>query len=392
MSKSIELSPNQETIYKLPLKELKQYFAPKEWENFLDDSIENFLTYLKDFEELKIFITGLAGSGKGTFLKKIKEPLDMVILETGNFYRVLTWYFLEKEISQKDLAGYSQGEWKELLDNLEIKVDISKNSWRIFDAKTNKYFSLRYNEDIRSSAVSSNISAYAELLPIRDKVNEEIKNIVASLDIVGADGRDLHEVFHSDFRDVLDFSKIIFWLGADIEELKNRARQRAAEEGKTEAEKEDAALNVLIRNERDNARKVGSGNLPTEKEALAIKDFQFVFNNSGLEAKETRYMILEALTNYFQVGEKLNEYDKLCFDFFVKLNALDANSEDKSFYEEEFLKLSNLSQIAESAVEYQKAILINSETRDKKGDEFISLLFKSAQVIVRLTEDITLKE
>jgi len=388
MSERIGLSSNQETPHNLPLKELKKYFVPKEWEIFLDDSIENSLAYLKDFKELKIFITGLAGSGKGTFLKEIKEPLNMVILETGNFYRVLTWYFLEKGITQKDLLGYSPEEWKELLDSLEIKVDFSKNSWGIFDAKTNKSFSLRYNEDIRSSAVSSNISAIAELLPIRDKVNKEIKNIVASLEIVGADGRDLHEVFQSDFRGVLDFSKIIFWLGADIEELKNRARQRAEEEGKTEEEKEYAAHNVVIRNEQDNARKVGSGNLPTEDEALAIKGFQFVFNNSGLEAKETRYMILEALTNYFQVGEKLKEYYKLCFDFFVKLNALEKGSDERSSYEKEFLEFSNLSKITESALEYQKAILINSETRDEKGDEFISLLFKSTMVIDRLIKDL----
>lgn len=199
--------------------------------------------YIKN-KKLIIAIDGPAGSGKSTIAEKLSELLDIFHLNSGALYRIIGLYLNQQGISPKDSEKVEAA-----LQEINIEI------------KDNKYFlnGKDVTEEIKTLEAGKLASAFSQNPSVRKKVNEIIKDVSKSIDIV-VDGRDIGTV-------VLPHSDLKIFLTATLEE---RARRRWKElKAKGENVSYQEILNEIY--ERDNAdSKRSIAPLKPAKDALII--------------------------------------------------------------------------------------------------------------------------
>lgn len=157
-----------------------------------------------------IAIDGPAGSGKSSTAKAVAERLGFRHLDSGAFYRVITYAALA--------AGIPVASWPDLdeaaLNELDIRVEPGEQGFEFYIGSRN------VTADIRSAEVNAHVSPMAAVPAVRDWLMGRLRATAMSSDLV-ADGRDIGTVVFPD-------AAVKIFLIAQSE---TRAKRRLAETG-----------------------------------------------------------------------------------------------------------------------------------------------------------------
>ena len=177
-----------------------------------------------------IAIDGPAGSGKSTIAKLIAEDLELVYLDTGAMYRLVTLNALNDGI----LGNLDK--IIKMLDNLNI--DIKENGFYLDD--------IDVSEEIRKPVVSENVSDIAVIREVREKMVDLQRKFSESKNVI-LDGRDIGTV-------VFPNADVKIFLVADAKERANRRYKELVAKGEN-VRIEEIYENILKRDEIDSTRK-----------------------------------------------------------------------------------------------------------------------------------------
>ena len=177
-----------------------------------------------------IAIDGPAGSGKSTIAKLIAEDLELVYLDTGAMYRLVTL----KALNDGILGNLDK--IIKMLDNLNI--DIKENGFYLDK--------IDVSEEIRKPVVSENVSDIAAIREVREKMVDLQRKFSESKNVI-LDGRDIGTV-------VFPNADVKIFLVADAKERANRRYKELVAKGEN-VRIEEIYENILKRDEIDSTRK-----------------------------------------------------------------------------------------------------------------------------------------
>ena len=177
-----------------------------------------------------IAIDGPAGSGKSTIAKLIAEDLELVYLDTGAMYRLVTL----KALNDGILGNLDK--IIKMLDNLNI--DIKENGFYLDE--------IDVSEEIRKPVVSENVSDIAAIREVREKMVDLQRKFSESKNVI-LDGRDIGTV-------VFPNADVKIFLVADAKERSNRRYKELVAKGEN-VRIEEIYENILKRDEIDSTRK-----------------------------------------------------------------------------------------------------------------------------------------
>ncbi len=185
-----------------------------------------------------ITIDGPAGSGKSTTAREVARRLGFRHLDSGAFYRAVTWAALH--------AGIPVDEWDSLdvarLDALRVHARPAGEGWRLLAGDVD------ITERLRSPEVNAHVSPMARVPAVRYWLHGPLRAAADHSDLV-ADGRDMGSV-------VFPEAELKVYLVADPRE---RARRRLLEQGHaqfTPAELDAEVSRLLERDRIDSGRAV----------------------------------------------------------------------------------------------------------------------------------------
>jgi len=181
-------------------------------------------------KKIAIAIDGPAGSGKSTIAKLIAEDLELVYLDTGAMYRLVTLKAL------KDGILGNLDKIIKMLDNLNI--DIKENGFYLDE--------IDVSEEIRKPIVSENVSDIAAIREVREKMVDLQRKFSESKNVI-LDGRDIGTV-------VFPNADVKIFLVADAKERANRRYKELVAKGEN-VRIEEIYENILKRDEIDSTRK-----------------------------------------------------------------------------------------------------------------------------------------
>ncbi|WP_346935395.1 (d)CMP kinase [Clostridium sp.] len=150
--------------------------------------------------KISIAIDGPAGAGKSTIAKLIGEKYNLMYINTGSMYRAVTLFAMRKGIEPSQVE-----ELCELIDTLKMYF---KNENLIVN-------DIDVTDELRSIEVTNNVSRYASILEVRQKLVEMQQEIAKNYSVI-MDGRDIGTV-------VLKNASLKIFLTARAEE---RAKRR----------------------------------------------------------------------------------------------------------------------------------------------------------------------
>ena len=180
-----------------------------------------------------IAIDGPAGSGKSTISKLVAKDLDLIYLDTGAMYRLVTLKALKIGILDENLENLDK--INELLDNLEI--DIREDGFYLDGVDV--------SEEIRKPIVSENVSKIAAIKEVRIKM-VDLQRAFSKAKNVILDGRDIGTV-------VFPNADLKVFLVADARERANRRYKELTEKGEN-VSLEEIYQNILMRDKIDSTR------------------------------------------------------------------------------------------------------------------------------------------
>lgn len=156
---------------------------------------------------MRIAIDGPAGVGKSTIGERLARRLGALYVDTGAFYRTLTYAALREGIAPDDVAG---------LTTLANHMDIAIVTPAVPDGR--QYTVLLDGEDVtpnlRSPAVEANVSRMSSAEPVRSALIERMRHMAGSQPVVMV-GRDIGTV-------VLPDADLKIYLTTSIEERAQR--------------------------------------------------------------------------------------------------------------------------------------------------------------------------
>ena len=179
-----------------------------------------------------IAIDGPAGTGKSTIASILAEKHNLTFLNSGGFYRTLTLAVLKAGIDYKDE--------KATLDFCKKqKIEYTKESHFILNGTD-------VTAHLHDDEVTANASQVSAIVEIRHLVNDLMREITKSLDIV-CEGRDMTTV-------VFPNAEIKVYLDASAEV---RAKRRF-DQGVSNMTLEEIKAAIEKRDEMDKNKKEGS--------------------------------------------------------------------------------------------------------------------------------------
>ena len=212
-----------------------------------------------------IAIDGPAGSGKSTIAKLIAEDLELVYLDTGAMYRLVTL----KALNEGILGDFEK--IKKMLNNLNI--DIKENGFYLDNVDV--------SDEIRKPIVSENVSDIASIREVREKMVDLQRKFSESKNVI-LDGRDIGTV-------VFPNANVKIFLVADAKERANRRYKELVKKGEN-VKIEEIYENILKRDEIDSTRKES----PLKKAEDAIE-----VDTTSKNIEEVKNEILNIYSKYF---------------------------------------------------------------------------------------------
>ncbi|MFP4362410.1 MAG: (d)CMP kinase [Spirochaetia bacterium] len=188
-----------------------------------------------------VAIDGPAGVGKSTIAKRIAESLDYFYLNSGNFYRGVTYKIIEQNKSDR-----GQNELIKTAKNCEFTIVDSRLHINGEDVE----------EHLHTDKIDAKVAIVSSIPEIRTHINNEIQKIAQKRDIV-AEGRDMATVVFPD-------AEYKIFLDASIEE---RARRRF-KQGTSEMSMDSIRKSIAERDKIDRNKAVG--NLKIAKDAIYL--------------------------------------------------------------------------------------------------------------------------
>jgi CMP/dCMP kinase len=183
-----------------------------------------------DMPGYKLAIDGPAGSGKSTISSLIAKKLGWTHIDTGAMYRAVTLRAIELGINLNDEGQYR------FLETSIIHYDLN----RIYVDDRD------VTEDIRSDAVTRNVSLVSSFSYVRKKMVDLQKNAANHGNIV-MDGRDIGTV-------VLPNADLKVFLTANVEERAKRRYKEHLKKGQDPHIKQ-VIEDIVNRDQKDSTRK-----------------------------------------------------------------------------------------------------------------------------------------
>ena len=176
-------------------------------------------------------IDGPAGVGKSTIARAIAKTTGMLYLNSGNFYRGITWLVFQHEVDPEDSTGV---------------ITVAESC--TFDLKDDRiYLNGQDVEDyLHTDAVDRWVATHSAIPEVREVVNKNLRHIALSIDAV-VEGRDITTVVFPD-------ADLKIFLDASIE---TRAKRRL-KQGVSDLTFEKILDSIRQRDEIDRNKKVGS--------------------------------------------------------------------------------------------------------------------------------------
>ncbi len=142
-------------------------------------------------KKLTIAIDGHSSCGKSTVAKQLAKKLHYTYIDSGAMYRLVTLFAMRNKLIENDVVNTA-----ELANRLEeIKIDFRYNEAK---QQADAYLNGELVEDeIRSLAVSNNVSAIATIKFVREKMVDLQRELSKSGGVV-MDGRDIGTVVFPD--------------------------------------------------------------------------------------------------------------------------------------------------------------------------------------------------
>lgn len=152
-----------------------------------------------------VAIDGPAGTGKSTVSTVVAKKTGFFYLNSGRFYRAITWKALQEE---RDLK------------NPDEVLPVARTIHIELDGDRFLVDGVPREEDLHTTEVDSHVAEVSSIPAVREEVNTRLKDIAGRHDIV-VEGRDMSTVVFPD-------AEIKIFLDADPHE---RARRRHAQQG-----------------------------------------------------------------------------------------------------------------------------------------------------------------
>ncbi len=205
-----------------------------------------------------IAIDGPAGSGKSSTAREVARRLGFHHVDSGAFYRALTWSALRRGIPADRFASLDAA----TLDGFGVRAEPHGHGFRMHAEGRD------VDAEIREPEINANVSAMARVPAVRDWLNRRLRDAATRADVV-VDGRDIGSVVFPD-------ADLKVFLVADPD---TRARRRLAEQGTLAPSTDDVAAEVerlLDRDRKDSEREVAP--LVQAADAVAIDTSQLDFD------------------------------------------------------------------------------------------------------------------
>ena len=186
---------------------------------------------------LTIAIDGPSGSGKSSVSRAVARALGVGFLDTGAMYRALTWWCLDRDIDLTDADAVAAA-----ARDLPLAVGTDP------DAPTVSVAGTDISQAIRTTRVSTSVSAVATNLEVRAELQQRQRDLMAQIAQetggVVAEERDITTVVAPD-------ASVRVLLTASEEA---RRRRRSAElHGSTDAAAVEATRDQVVRRDRDDS-------------------------------------------------------------------------------------------------------------------------------------------
>lgn len=211
-----------------------------------------------------VAIDGPAGAGKSTVAKRLAERMGFFYLNSGNFYRAVTYAVLEHEDDPK---------------NEQIIIRRAK-SCDIEIREGNLYLNgINIENQLHSDAVDQWVAQHSAIINVRKIVNNLIRKATANLDVI-AEGRDMTTV-------VFPAAEVKIYLDAS---MTSRTKRRF-EQGTSTLTPKKIAENLEKRDYIDKTKpfgnlKIASDSLYLDSTDLTIEEVCERVQEKILEAKK----------------------------------------------------------------------------------------------------------
>ncbi len=153
-------------------------------------------------KKMIIAIDGPSGTGKSTTAKLLAAKLNLLYIDSGSFYRTITYLVIKNNIKPNDIKK---------IDEIAKRCDITFKDEEIFLNNEN------ITAQIRGLDVTNRVSSVSKIKSIRAIVNEKLRKYASEQGVV-IDGRDIGTVVfpNADYK---------FYLTCDIKTRAHRRKQ-----------------------------------------------------------------------------------------------------------------------------------------------------------------------
>ncbi|MFP4622846.1 MAG: (d)CMP kinase [Gemmatimonadota bacterium] len=206
-----------------------------------------------------VAIDGPAGSGKSTTAREVARRLGYLHLDSGAFYRGVTYALLADGVPETTWDALRPEE----LDRLRVRGEPGDGTIRILVGDTH------VDPELRTPEVTAHVSHVARIPAVRRWLLERLRDLAGDTDIV-ADGRDIGTV-------VFPEAPLKVFLVADLEV---RARRRLRDHGVVQPDRDTLLAEIERLRARDRAdseravdplRKAGDA-VPVDTTALTFDE------------------------------------------------------------------------------------------------------------------------
>lgn len=178
-----------------------------------------------------VAIDGPAGTGKSTVAHRVAEELNLTFLNSGSFYRALTLAAIDAGVSVDDADAILELAKKQKLDYVDAHL--------ILNGKD-------VDDQLHQDKVDANVSKVSSIIPLRHLVNDRMREIVKSLNII-CEGRDMTTV-------VFPQAEYKFYLDASMDVQ----AQRRFDQGCSGLTLEEVKAAIIKRDEMDKNKAEGA--------------------------------------------------------------------------------------------------------------------------------------
>ena len=137
-------------------------------------------------DHVAIAIDGPAASGKSTLARQLAAKLDLIMVNSGEMYRAVTWKVLQDGIDPKDAEAVIAA----LVEmDIECSVAEGQSGGRLDGRRT--------GDELRSEAVNGAVSAVAAIPEVRNRLVEMQRGFLEFGNVI-MEGRDIGTVVFPD--------------------------------------------------------------------------------------------------------------------------------------------------------------------------------------------------